>query len=309
MSANVLVTGASSGFGYGTVCRLARRGHRVFATMRASQDRNATSRRALEELTSREGLALEVLEMDVLDEASVNACVQEAFARAGHLDVVVNNAGIASLGLAEAFTPEQYLHVYDANVAGVVRVNRAVLPVMRQRRSGLLIHISSAAGRLVVPALGPYCASKFALEAVADAFRYELAPWGVQSVLLEPGIYRTPIIERAVTPADRERVDEFGAAGSYVEQVNAVFAAAMADPTNPGSDEVAEAIVQLVEMTPADRPFRTVLSPPIVPVLQPYNEIAEGHRAVVASIFGVEHLLSLAPSGNEEERPVAPCVR
>ena len=294
MTAHVLVTGASSGFGYETVCRLARRGHRVFATMRGSHARNAAVRTALEELASLEGLALDVLDMDVLDESSVDACVQQVLERAGHLDVVVNNAGIASLGLAEAFTPEQYLHVYDVNVAGVVRVNRAVLPSMRARRAGLLIHISSAAGRLVVPALGPYCASKFALEAVADAFRFELAPWGVQSVLIEPGIYRTPIIVRAVKPADQHRVDACGSEGSFVDQVGAVFAAAMADPANPGSDDVAEAIVQLTEMNAADRPFRTVLSPPIVPVLQPYNEVAEGHRAIVASIFGVEHLLTPA---------------
>lgn len=306
MTAHVLVTGASSGFGYETVGRLARRGHRVFATMRESQGRNASARATLEELAARDGLALEVLDMDVLDDASVDACVREAMARAGHLDVVVNNAGIVSLGLAEAFTPEQYLHVYNVNVAGVVRVNRAVLPSMRARRAGLLIHISSAAGRLVVPGLGPYCASKFALEAVADAFRYELAPWGIQSLLLEPGIYRTPIFERAVTPADLDRVEKCGTAGRYVDQVGAVFAAAMADPANPGSDDVAEAIIQLVEMPPSDRPFRTVLSPPIVPVLQPYNDVAEGHRAVVASIFGVEHLLSLAASEENEQRAPTP---
>jgi NAD(P)-dependent dehydrogenase (short-subunit alcohol dehydrogenase family) len=197
-----------------------------------------------------------------------------------------------SIGLTEAFTPEEFSRVYDVNVNGPVRVNRAVLPSMRARRSGLLVHLSSAAGRATVPALAPYCASKYALEALADAYRFELHPWGVQSVLVEPGIYRTPIFDDAVLPSDSARLASYGPHADYVERVRHGFAAAMADPDNEGPVEVAEAVVRLVEMDAAARPFRTVVSAPLESLLTPYNVLAESHRPIVAGIFGVQHLVA-----------------
>ena len=289
--ATVLITGTSTGFGHETAVRLASRGHHVVGTMRDPRGRNASARAALEAIAARDGSRLDVLELDVTDDASVERAVSEARDRVGALDVVVNNAGVGCLGLTEAFTPEQFASVFDVNVNGAVRVNRAVLPHMRARGEGLLVHISSAAGRAVVPGLGPYCASKFALEALADAYRYELAPWGVQSVLVEPGIYRTPIFERALAPADTGRCDAFGPHGGYVSTVREVFASTMGDPSNPGSAEVADAIVALVEMRPKARPFRTIVSAPLAQLLGPYNEMAEALRPVIAGIFQVEHLV------------------
>jgi len=134
------------------------------------------------------------------------------------------------------------------------------------------------------------CASKFALEALADAYRFELRPFGIDSVLVEPGIYRTPIFDRAVAPADQERLDQYGARGEYAERVFGVFQAAIADPDNPGSDEVAQAFVDLVEMPAAERPLRTIVSSRIQPLLDPYNQTANALRTVVAQIFNVEEL-------------------
>jgi NAD(P)-dependent dehydrogenase (short-subunit alcohol dehydrogenase family) len=176
------------------------------------------------------------------------------------------------------------------NVYGVVRVNRAVLPAMRRQRSGLLIHLSSGAGRCVVPAMAPYSASKFALEAIADAYRYELQPFGIDSVLVEPGIYRTAIFDRLVRPADTNRLADYGPAAEYADRVLGVFHAVMGAPDAPGSQEVAEALVRLVEMPVAERPFRTVVSPPIQQLLEPYNAAADALRPVVAQIFGVPEL-------------------
>jgi NAD(P)-dependent dehydrogenase (short-subunit alcohol dehydrogenase family) len=290
MSSVVLITGASTGFGREAAERLARRGHYVFATMRESDGRNAGHRLAIEQLAATEGVRLEVLELDVTDEASVQGAVEKALSRAGRLDVVINNAGYAALGVTEAFTPEQFEQIFQVNVFGVVRVNRAVLPSMRQQRSGVLIHVSSGAGRCVVPTMAAYCASKFALEAIADAYRYELLPFGIDSILIEPGIYRTPIFDRVVRPADDERLAQYGAATEYAERVLGVFHGAIAAPDNPGSDEVAEALVQLVDMPPADRPFRTVVPEPIRQLLQGYNDAAEALRPVVAQIFSVPDL-------------------
>jgi NAD(P)-dependent dehydrogenase (short-subunit alcohol dehydrogenase family) len=161
--------------------------------------RNAEHRESLEQLANREGLSLQVLELDVTDEGSVQDAVLAALRDVGQLDVVINNAGVAGIGVTEAFTPEQFQQMFDINFFGVVRVNRAVLPSMRRRRSGLLIHVSSGAGRVTIPAMAAYCASKFALEALADAYRFELSPFGIDSVVVEPGIYRTPIFDRLVT--------------------------------------------------------------------------------------------------------------
>ena len=221
----------------------------------------------------------------------MQSAVNAALDRYGRLDVVINNAGFAGIGVTEAYTAEQFQQMFDVNVYGVVRVNRAVLPAMRQQKRGLLIHVSSGAGRVVVPAMGAYCASKFALEAIADAYRFELLPFSIDSVLVEPGIYRTPIFDRLLEPADAERVADYGASREYAERVLGVFQSAISAPDAPGSEEVADAFVRLVEMEPGSRPFRTVVSAPIEQLLAAYNDAAEQLRPVVAQIFNVPELI------------------
>jgi NAD(P)-dependent dehydrogenase (short-subunit alcohol dehydrogenase family) len=291
----VLITGASTGFGRDAAERMARRGLHVFATMRDIKGRNAEHRESLERLASGEQLRLQVLELDVTDDESVRNAVQAALDNAGRLDVVINNAGVAGIGVTEAYTPEQFQQMFDINVFGAVRVNRAVLPSMRQRRSGLLIHVSSGAGRVTIPAMAAYCASKFALEALADAYRFELLPFGIDSVLVEPGIYRTQIFDRLVDAADRERLASYGTAAAFADAVRGTFKAAISAPDAAGTDEVADALVRLVEMTPAERPFRTVVSPPIRQLLEPYNVAAEELRPIVAQIFNVAELAGRLP--------------
>jgi len=290
MTATVLITGASTGFGRDAAERLARRGHHVFATMRDVDGRNASHRAALEALAKKEELQLRVLELDVTSDVSVQSAVDAALAEGGHLDAVVNNAGYAGIGISEAYTPEQFQQMFDVNVLGVLRVNRAVLPSMRARHAGLLVHISSGAGRAVVPGMAAYCASKFALEAIADAFRFELAPFGIDSVLVEPGIYKTAIFDRITPPADAERVASYGEAADAIERVRNVFLTVANAPDNPGSADVAEAIVRLVEMEPAERPFRTLVSGAMQQLLGQYNVASESLRPVVAQIFNVPEL-------------------
>ena len=293
MSSTILITGASTGFGRDAAERLARRGHRVFATMRDVDGRNSSHRAALATLAKNENLQLRVLELDVTSEVSVQRAVDAALAEAGHLDVVINNAGYAGIGVSEAYTPEQFQHMFDVNVLGVLRVNRAVLPSMRARRAGLLVHISSGAGRAAVPGMAAYCASKFALEAVADAFRYELTPFGIDSVLVEPGIYKTAIFDRIALPDDGERVASYGDAADAIERVRNVFLTVANAPDNPGSQDVAEALVTLVEMDPADRPFRTLVSGAMQQLLGQYNAASESLRPVVAQIFNVPELAGI----------------
>jgi NAD(P)-dependent dehydrogenase (short-subunit alcohol dehydrogenase family) len=138
MDTVVLITGTSTGFGRKAAETLAQRGYRVFATMRDCSGRNASTCEALGSLAHREGWNLSILDMDVTNEASVNQAVQRALERAGRIDVVINNAGIAALGLTEAYTVDQFQQVFQVNLLGVVRVNRAVLPAMRHQRSGIV---------------------------------------------------------------------------------------------------------------------------------------------------------------------------
>jgi NAD(P)-dependent dehydrogenase (short-subunit alcohol dehydrogenase family) len=293
MSRVVLITGSSTGFGRATAEAMARRGYSVFATMRDSAGRNTSHREALESLAKRENLALRVLEMDVASDESVSSATQEALKSAGRIDVVVNNAGVAMLGITEAYSIAKMQRLFEVNVFGAARVNRAVLPAMRRQRSGLLIHVSSAAGRVVVPYVGIYSASKFALEALADSYRSELAPFGVDSVIVEPGIHRTPILENFQAPDDEGRAAEYRPDADYVARVKAVFDAANAAPETPGSEEVAEAFIRLVEMPAGTRPLRTVPTPAIAPLLEPHNLAADQLRQTAAQIFNVSELMAL----------------
>ena len=164
---------------------------------------------------------------------------------------------------------------------------------MRRQRSGLLIHVSSAAGRIVLPYFGIYCASKFALEALADSYRFELTPFGVDSVVVEPGIHRTPILENFQAPDDESRAAEYQPEADYVAGVKAVFDAANAAPETPGPEIVAEAFIRLIEMPAGTRPFRTVPTAAMAPLLESYNAAADQIRQNAAQAFKVEDLLSL----------------
>ena len=184
---SVLVTGSSSGIGRALARRFAREGWRVFATMRRPESGEELRRDA-----AAQGWTLTTPALDVTSDASVAAAVDEAHAAAGGaLDVVVNNAGYYLWGAVEETTPEELAAQLDTNLLGVLRVTRAVLPPMRARRTGTIVNMSSVSGRVVLPAVGPYHASKWALEALSESLRYELIPFGVNVVLIEPGPYDT----------------------------------------------------------------------------------------------------------------------
>ncbi len=221
---------------------LARHGHTVLATMRDPGGRNATNSAEIRALAKRESLPLHVLELDVTDDASVERAVTVAIELAGHIDVAINNAGYGLVGLTEAVTLEQAERIMDTNFFGSVRVNRAVLPHMRRQRSGLLMHISSGAGRVVVPTFGFYCASKFALEALAEAYHYELASQGIESVIVEPGAYQTPVFGNIVMAADQARTETYGVANQIGPRIAAALTAAAGNP-----QELADAVLQILE--------------------------------------------------------------
>src|SRR5262249_54822654 len=168
MAQTILVTGSNSGFGCLSVETLARQGYSVVASMRAVAGRNAAVAAALRALADREQLAVRIVELDVTDDASVEQAITSILDSTGRLDVVVNNASIAYAGPLEAYTPDQVRQQFETNVFSVLRVNRAALPHMRKQCSGLLLQIGSIVGRVAIPFLGLYGATKFALEGLTE---------------------------------------------------------------------------------------------------------------------------------------------
>ena len=250
----VLVTGASTGFGRLISVTLARRGYTVFASMRDLTGRNRSRAVELEELGRNESLRLRAVELDVTSDTSVQQAVEQVVREAGRIDTVVNNAGVAYWGLLETFTVEQAKQIFETNFFGPLRVNRAVLPHMRQRRSGLLIHISSIAGRLVLPSMALYCATKFALEAMAETLRYEVSQLGIDSLIVEPGEYPTAIFGNAAEAADQARAVDYGAVAEMPRKILEGLAS-----NNNDVQEVADRVVELIEMTAGSRLVRSLV--------------------------------------------------
>jgi len=252
----VLITGSSTGFGRLFTETLARKGHTVFATMRDPGGRNAKNASEIRALAEKDSLPIHVLELDVTNDASVERAVDAAVAKAGRIDVAINNAGYFLSGLEEAVTTEQAQRLMDTNFLGPVRVNRAVLPHMRRQRSGMLMHVSSGAGRLVLPSVGFYCASKFALEALAEAYSYELAAQGIESVILQPGQYETSVFGNTVTAADQGRTDTYGPAREFPAKISGALSS-----TAGNAQEVADAVLRIIETPAGERQLRYFVSP------------------------------------------------
>jgi NAD(P)-dependent dehydrogenase (short-subunit alcohol dehydrogenase family) len=250
----VLITGASSGFGRLTAETLAGAGYRVAAGMRDVAGRNAAAAAALP------GAAVE---LDVQSQESVDAAVATVLDRYGRLDVIVHNAGHMVLGPAEAFSPEEYAALYDVNVLGAQRVNRAALPHLRTRGSGLLVWVGSSSTRGGHPPfLAPYFAAKAAMDALAESYAGELIRFGIDTTIVVPGAFTsgTNHFAHAGTPADgaRERAydERYG-------RLRAEIGDRLAALIPPGSEaqSVADEIRRVVDLPAGERPFRTHIDP------------------------------------------------
>ena len=231
----VLITGCSSGIGPRTALAFARRGDRVYATMR-----RAERGRQLVDLAAAEGLDIRVLELDVTDDVSVQQAVEEVLAAEGSIDVVVNNAGLGHVGSVELLSDEAMRETFETNVFGPVRVLKAALPAMRAAGSGVVVNVSSTAGRVAAFAsFWSYMASKHSLSVLSDSLAMELEPFGIRVLSIEPGFVRTPIIEKASRPAGTSPYSTFD------EAAFAFLAGGVAGGADP--DTLAQAIVDAVD--------------------------------------------------------------
>lgn len=288
MSSKILISGASGGFGALTVKTLLKQGHQVAATMRNAQTKNKA---IAEELS---GLGAHIVDMDVTQDDSVTNAVQESINAMGGLDVVINNAGVGVLGIQENFTMDDFQRLFDINVFGVQRVNRAALPQLRSQGSGLLIHVSSLLGRMTLPFYGPYNASKWAVEAMAENYRIELSGFGVDSVIVEPGGYPTTFMNNLMFPSDSSRDEGYGDMVHAPKQLFDSFEGALSQ--NPAQDpqHVADAIASLVSTPAGQRPVRTVVDNMGMGThIDPYNKQLDAIHEGVFNAFGMGDMLKL----------------
>lgn len=259
----VVVTGTSSGFGALTVRALARAGHTVYAGIRDTAGRNAPVVAGLIKEAAADGLALHPVELDVTSQPSADAAVDRILDEQGRLDVIVHNAGHMVLGPAEAFTPEQYASVYDVNVLGTQRVNRAALPYLRAQRSGLLVWVGSSSTRGGCPPfLAPYFGAKAAMDAIAVSYAAELIRFGIDTTIVVPGAFTTGTshFAHAGAPADADRAAAYDARyGALMDEVNPRLSALIPGDADPG--EVADVIAGVVSRPAGQRPFRVHVDP------------------------------------------------
>lgn len=192
----VLITGATDGLGKAAALLLAERGYRIFAAGRSPEKRAQLDARARQQK-----LPLETLEMDVCDDNSVQSAVASVYQKAGAIDVLINNAGFVQVGAVEDLSMQDWRRQFETNFFGVIRVTQAVLPRMRERRKGRILMMSSISGFVTPPTQGAYSASKHAIEALSNALRYELYPFGIHTILIQPGYIVTNIQSTAMALA------------------------------------------------------------------------------------------------------------
>lgn len=256
----VLVTGAGSGIGKLTALSLAEAGHVVYASMRDIAGRNNARAAELRALAAQKKLQLHPLELDVLSQESADAAAATIVREQGHLDVVMQNAGHLVVGPMEAFTPQEIAKVFDTNVLGAQRVNRAVLPYLRAQESGLMLWISSTTTKGGFPPfMGPYGAAKAAMDSLAVTLAYEIARFGIETSIVVPGAFTkgTDHFPSAGRPADAAIAAAYARYDGLMDQIGARLSALMPDDADPQA--VADEIVRIVGMPVGTRPMRSVV--------------------------------------------------
>jgi NAD(P)-dependent dehydrogenase (short-subunit alcohol dehydrogenase family) len=188
-----VVTGSSSGIGYETALTLARNSFLTYATMRSlNKSENVKS------IAAKENLPIRITQLDVTDSVSINNAVQAILSETGRIDVLVNNAGYVLDGAFEDLSMDEIKAQYETNVFGLIRTTQAVLPAMRKQKSGTIVNISSIAGRIGYPGGSAYISTKFAVEGLSESMAYELDPFGIKVIIIEPGVIRTNIFNSVV---------------------------------------------------------------------------------------------------------------
>lgn len=301
----ILITGASSGFGALTARALAKAGHTVYASMRETRGRNGPQVEEAKKFANDKNVDLRTIELDVASEASADFAIQKIVADNKRLDVVIHNAGHMVFGPVEAFTPEQLAELYDVNVLSTQRVNRAALPELRKQRRGLVVWVSSSSSAGGTPPyLAPYFAAKAGMDALAVIYARELTRWGIETTIIVPGAFTggTNHFAHAGSPADKARAAEYeaGPYKGFADDVLKGFASIV--PPDANVEEVADAIVKVVNTPFGKRPFRVHIDP-TQDGAEVVNAVLDRVRAELLRRIGLGDLLAPRQLTNEMLSP------
>ncbi len=260
----IFISGASSGFGALTAKALSNAGHTVYAGMRGLNDGSAQAAKEAEAYPQSVLGKIVPLELDVTVDDSVQAAIARIERERGRLDVIIHNAGHMTFGPSEAFTPEQLLDIYNINVVGTQRINRAALPLLRKQGKGFLVWVGSSSTRGGKPPyLGPYFAAKAGMDSLAESYAAELARWGIETTIIVPGAYQkgTNHFVNAGAPADKD-VAALYENGPYKGIGDTIHnGLATLEPAEANVDAVATAIVDVIALPFGKRPFRVHIDP------------------------------------------------
>jgi short-subunit dehydrogenase len=188
-----LITGCSSGIGYETALMLARNGFHTFATMR-----NTKKLDSLEEIIKKERLDLNIRELDVNDDRSIENTINCVKKETNRIDVLINNAGYGLVGFFEDLTLDEIRNQFETNFFGVLNITKKIIPIMRLQKSGIIINVSSGAGQVGFPGISAYVSTKFAIEGFSESLMYELFPYGIKVVIIEPGVIKTNFFRNCI---------------------------------------------------------------------------------------------------------------
>ena len=232
-----VVTGSSTGIGYETSLILSRNGFLTYATMR-----NLNKSKNIKSVATKESLPIQIRQLDVTDEVSVTNAIQAISSEAGRIDVLINNAGYGLNGAFEDLAIDEIKTQYETNVFGLVRTTQAVLPIMRRQRSGTIVNISSGAGRFGFPSSSAYVSTKFAVEGLSESLSYELEPFGIRVVIVEPGVIRTNFLDGVVVA--KKSKDQNSPYSQMMQKVTTGFEEMMKNASSP--DVVAKVVLNAI---------------------------------------------------------------
>lgn len=281
----IVVTGTNSGFGWLIAKTCAELGHKVYATMRNKGTNNSVRSNLLSEYEN-----VEVLEVELTSARSVKEAVDAVIKKENRIDVLVNNAGVYATGLAETFTEYDLDKILDVNLKGNWRTIKAVLPHMRRQGEGLIVNVSSVAGRFSTPFMSMYNSSKFALEGLIEALHYEVRPLGVDVVLLQPGAFPTEIFGKIISGSDASVLSGYGELAKVPEQMGAGVMR-MFQAVKPNPQLVADAVVGLINTPNGKRPLRTVADVATGNIVETANSSVADAYASFLHAFGMQGLL------------------
>jgi NAD(P)-dependent dehydrogenase (short-subunit alcohol dehydrogenase family) len=295
MSKTIVITGTSTGFGKLTAKTLAQQGFRVIATMRSVDGHNKPLADELKAWADTEAKILDVVELDVTSDESVAAAAKHIEQKYGEVDVVVNNAGIYNSGVTESYSIGDFKKMYEVNVFGSLRVVHAFLPGMRRKGKGLFIQVSSIMGRFVIPFNSAYTSSKWAIEAIAESLRYELSPLGIDSVIVQPGAFKTELFHKVVPPSNYGVLNQYAATVKHVDSFSDTFNQMMSGDIANQPQHVADAILQLVNTPAGERPLRVTVDKMMTGLAESVNDTQLKVQEGLLSNLGLTELLQTKP--------------